>query len=69
LVLFFKKELLVFTYFLFFGRLGSYNFFEKKVAQTNLCPLVGAPVGGASKNQSFFCFFFVHKKEDSSLLK
>jgi hypothetical protein len=42
-------------------------FFEKKNQKTSAPLRVGmarsAPQGGT---QSFFCFFFVHKKEDSS---
>jgi hypothetical protein len=39
-------------------------FFEKKNQKT-FAPLRVRvpPAGGTSKNQSFFCFFFVHKKE------
>jgi hypothetical protein len=41
-------------------------FFEKKHQKTSapLREVVKPPV--AKSNQSFFCFFFVHKKEDSS---
>jgi hypothetical protein len=49
------------------------SFFEKKEAlrgqrQKNFTPLRAglAPAGVPTGNQSFFCFFFVHKKEDSS---
>jgi hypothetical protein len=44
-------------------------FFEKKQQKTFAPLRVRVPLaGGTSKNQSFFCFFFVHKKEDSSSL-
>jgi hypothetical protein len=45
-------------------------FFFKKKNQKTFAPLRVRvpPAGGTSKNQSFFCFFFVHKKEDSSTL-
>jgi len=43
--------------------------FLKKKNQKNFCSAShgcgSVPV--TSKNKSFFCFFFVHKKEDSSL--
>jgi hypothetical protein len=43
------------------------SFFEKK-KQKNFAPLRAcmAPSPSPRGNQSFFCFFFVHKKEDSS---
>jgi len=44
-------------------------FFEKKNQKT-FAPLRAGvkPAVTQQKNQSFFCFFFVHKKEDSSFL-
>jgi hypothetical protein len=40
------------------------SFFEKKEPK-KLCS-ASRGVENAHGNQSFFCFFFVHKKEDSS---
>jgi hypothetical protein len=40
-------------------------FLKKKRSKKTFGPLraCAAPAGVISKNQSFFCFFFVHKKE------
>jgi hypothetical protein len=41
------------------------SFFEKKEAK-KLCPASrGFETGNGPDSKSFFCFFFVHKKEDS----
>jgi hypothetical protein len=42
-------------------------FFVKKKQKTFLIWATGVESGTDSDGQSFFCFFFVHKKEDSSL--
>jgi hypothetical protein len=43
------------------------RFFEKKRAKT-FCEMGHGPYTGTGQTQrSFFCFFFVHKKEDSLL--
>jgi hypothetical protein len=47
---------------------ASKQFFFEKKNQKTFAPLRAGvtPAGVTSKNQSFFCFFFVHKKEESS---
>jgi hypothetical protein len=46
----------------------SKQFFFEKKNQKTFAPLRArvAPAATQQTNQSFFCFFFVHKKEDSS---
>jgi hypothetical protein len=48
---------------------ASKKFFFEKKKQKTFAPLRAfvAPAGPTpTENQSFFCFFFVHKKEDYS---
>jgi len=47
-------------------RLSKGVFFVKKTQKTFLNWRTGGFTGTGSDEQSFFCFFFVHKKEDSS---
>jgi hypothetical protein len=42
-------------------------FFEKKKQKTFLIRGTGFETGTGPNEQSFFCFFFVHKKEESFL--
>jgi hypothetical protein len=42
-------------------------FFEKKKQKTFLSWGTGGETGTDTKERSFFCFFFVHKKEEPSL--
>jgi len=43
-------------------------FFEKKKQKTFLSLAMGVETGTDPDDRSFFCFFFVHKKEESLLL-
>jgi hypothetical protein len=49
-------------------REGKGFFFEKKKQKTFRIGGTGAFTGTGSNDQGFFCFFFVHKKEDPSYL-
>jgi hypothetical protein len=44
------------------------SFFEKKEAKKLCSASRGVETATVPNSKSFFCFFFVHKKEDSSFL-
>jgi hypothetical protein len=45
------------------GKARKGFFFEKKKQKTSLSWGTGCETGTGPEEQSFFCFFFVHKKE------
>jgi len=49
------------------GKVRKGFFFVKKKQKTFLNWATGGETGTGQNERSFFCFFFVHKKEDSSL--
>jgi len=49
-----------------FGKVRKPFFFEKNKQKTFLIWGAGVFTGKGPDNQSFFCLFFVHKKEGSS---